>query len=97
MTLFSFNGDLKLDDASARALSPVAHPPLVDAPLLMAVGAAETSEFIRQTRLLWDLWPKQRPAGATAPLLVDGKNHFSVIADYADADSVLTRATLALF
>jgi arylformamidase len=97
MTLFSFNGDLKLDDASARALSPVAHPPLVDAPLLMAVGAAETSEFIRQARLLWDLWAAQRPAGATAPLLVEGKNHFSVIAEYAAADSVLTRATLALF
>lgn len=97
MTLFSYNSDLKLDDASAHALSPVAYPPLVDAPLLMAVGAAETSEFIRQTRLLWDLWPRQRPPGATAPMLVEGKNHFSVIAEYADADSVLTRGTLALF
>lgn len=97
MTLFSFNSDIGLDDASARELSPLAHPPLVTAPLAMAVGAAETSEFIRQTHRLWDAWPAQRPAGVSGPLLVDGRNHFGVISDYADAGSALTRATLALF
>jgi hypothetical protein len=30
-------------------------------------------------------------------LIVAGKHHFSVVADYADPDSELTRATLALF
>jgi hypothetical protein len=30
-------------------------------------------------------------------MLVPDRNHFSVIADYADAQSALTRATLALF
>jgi arylformamidase len=97
MTLFSYNVDLKLDDAEARRLSPVAHAPLVGAPLLCAAGANETSEFVRQTRILWDAWPAQRPRGASAPLLVAGKDHFSVVAEYGDAASELTRSTVSLF
>jgi arylformamidase len=97
MPLFSFNSDLRLDEAGARALSPVFCPLTMVAPLLMAVGGAETAEFQRQTRLLWEAWPAHRPAGAAAPLVAAGKNHFSVVADYADPDSELTRATLALF
>jgi arylformamidase len=97
MTQFSYNDDLKLDDRSARELSPISHPPKAGLPLLMAVGGAETNEFIRQTRLLWDAWPDQRPAGLATPLVIEGKNHFSVIAEYASADSALTQATLALF
>jgi arylformamidase len=64
---------------------------------LLAVGADETSEFIRQTRILWDAWPASRPPGARAPLIIPGRHHFSVVVDYADPDSELTRATLALF
>jgi arylformamidase len=64
--------------------------------VLIAVGGAETSEFIRQSQLLWDAWPDNGcPAGG--PLILAGKHHFSVVADYADPESELTRATLALF
>jgi arylformamidase len=94
---FSFNADFRLDDAEAARLSPVRYLPRSRAPLLMAVGADETSEFIRQTRILWDAWPANRPAGAMAPLIVPGRHHFSVVADYAEPESELTRATLALF
>ncbi len=94
---FSFNADFKLDDAEAIRLSPAHLEPRSRAPLLLAVGANETSEFIRQTRLMWDAWPANRPPGARAPLIVPDRNHFSVIADYADPDSELTRATLAWF
>jgi undecaprenyl-phosphate 4-deoxy-4-formamido-L-arabinose transferase len=52
------------------------------APLVVAVGGAETSEFIRQSRLLWDAWPAQRPVGMAAPLVVAGHHHFGVIAEY---------------
>jgi arylformamidase len=93
----SFNSDLDLDEASARELSPALLPVTVVTPLLMAVGGAETTEFIRQTRLLWELWPAHRPPGASAPLVAAGKHHFSVVADYADPASELARATLALF
>jgi arylformamidase len=97
MPLFSFNSDLKLDEHRARELSPVLCPVTVVAPLLMAVGGAETAEFLRQTRLLWEMWPAHRLAAASAPLVAAGKHHFSVVADYADPHSELTRATLALF
>jgi arylformamidase len=97
LVLFSYNVDLKLDDGEAARLSPVRCSPLTNAPLLLAVGAGETSEFLRQTRLLWDAWPARRPAGATAPLFVPARHHFSVVADYGDAGSELTQKTLALF
>ena len=97
MVLFSYNVDLKLDDAEAVRLSPVHLAPRTTAPLLLAVGADETPEFLRQTRLLWDAWPSCRPVGATTPLFIPARHHFSVVADYADPGSELTRQTLALF
>jgi len=97
MVLFSFNSDFGLTDAEAARLSPVRMTPQSRAPLLLAVGADETSEFVRQTRILWDAWPRNRPAGASGPMLIPGRNHFSVVVDFADARSELTRATLALF
>ncbi len=97
LPLFSFNGDIRLSDDEARRMSPLGYTPTVAAPLLAAVGAGETSEFVRQTRLLWDAWPAQRPPGAAGPLIIPGKHHFSVVSDYADASSALTRATLTLF
>jgi arylformamidase len=97
LVLFSFNTDLKLDDAEAARMSPLLLPPLSDAPLLLAVGGDETTEFLRQTRLLWDAWPANRPAGTVAPLIVPARHHFSVVVDYADPASELTRRTLALF
>jgi arylformamidase len=97
MVLFSYNADLKLDAAEAARLSPVNFAPRSRAPLLVAVGAQETGEFLRQSRLLWDRWPANRPAGTTEPLFVPARNHFSVVADYADPASALTRRTLALF
>ena len=45
----------------------------------------------------WDAWPANRPPGARAPLIIPGRHHFSVVVDYAEAESELTQATLALF
>jgi arylformamidase len=94
---FSFNTDFRLDDAEAARMSPVRLPARVDLPLLMAVGADETGEFVRQTQLLWDAWPRNRRPAAGAPLIIPGRNHFSVVVDHADPASDLTKATLALF
>ena len=96
LVLSSMNSDLRLTSAEAARVSPVNHASLSQAPLLIAVGGAETSEFIRQSQLLWDAWPDNgRPAAG--PLILAGQHHFSVVLDYADADSELTTATLALF
>jgi len=97
MVQFSYNVDLKLDEAEAARLSPTHLAPRSRAPLLIAAGADETSEFLRQSQLLWDRWPANQPAGMSGPLFVPARNHFSVVADYADASTELTRRTLALF
>ena len=97
MVQFSYNIDLRLDEREAARLSPIDLAPRSPAPLVLAVGADETSEFIRQTRILWDAWPANRPAGARGPLMIRGRNHFDVVVDFEEAGSELTRATLALF
>jgi arylformamidase len=94
---FSHNVDFRLDVAEARRMSPVCAQPLTDAPLLLAVGADETSEFVRQTDVLWDAWPRNHPRHVAGPMHIAGRQHYSVVLDYTDAASALTRATLALF
>jgi len=97
MVQYSFNTDFKLDEPEARRLSPSHLVSRSRTPLVLAVGADETSEFVRQTQILWDAWPANRCAGASAPMLIPDRNHFNVVVDFADPDSVLTQATLALF
>ncbi|CAG1008474.1 arylformamidase [Burkholderiales bacterium] len=94
---FSYNVDLRLDDVEAARLSPALLEPRCDAPLAIAVGGAETGEFLRQARLMWDAWPRNRPAGMRGPLVVPGKHHFDVVVEHADPGSAVTQATLALF
>jgi arylformamidase len=97
LVLSSYNVDLRLDEAEAKRVSPVNAQPTVDVPLLLAVGADETSEFLRQTRLLWDAWPRNRPAGMREALAIAHRHHFNVVLDYTDPASALTQATVALF
>ncbi len=97
MLHFSYRADFGLDAAGADALSPVRCAPQSAAPLVLAVGADETSEFLRQADLMWDAWPANRPAGMAGPLRIAGRHHFSAVMDFAAPDAALTRATLALF
>ncbi len=96
MVLSTLNADLKLDVAEARRLSPLHLAPTTNAPIVAACGADETSEFRRQTQMLWDMWPQHRPASMRGPMFVPARDHFSVVADYRDPESALTRLTLAL-
>ena len=97
LVLSTMNADLCLDAAEARHVSPIQHEPTTDVPLLVAVGRDETSEFARQSQLIFDAWPRNRPPGMTAPLDIPDRHHFSVVLDHADADSALTGAVLGLF
>ncbi|HKW81332.1 MAG TPA: alpha/beta hydrolase [Casimicrobiaceae bacterium] len=92
----SFNADLKLDRGKARALSPIHCQTVVRAPLLLAVGSGETSEFGRQSWLMWERWPDCRPPDAHGPLFIADRHHYSVLSDLGRADSALTRAMLAV-
>lgn len=76
--------DLRLDDDSARRLSPV-HLAAPDSPLYAVVGGAESEEFRRQTRLIQEAWGPQ-----AVPLVqeVPGYNHFDVLYDLVAPDGI---------
>ena len=93
----SFNADLKLDRSRARAVSPIHLRPRRSVPMLFAAGADETSEFIRQSWLLWERWPECHSHGRHGPLFVPERHHFSVVSDLGDPGSALVRQTLAMF
>jgi arylformamidase len=91
--LFSSNADLKLDADSARALDLYDREPTVAAPLVVAVGGAESGEFLRQSRLLADRWKPQMRSLLELPAL----DHFTVMDAMAERGQPLYEATLGLF
>jgi arylformamidase len=97
LVLFTHNADLRLDDAEAARVSPVNYAPRVDAPLVVAVGADETPEFVRQSHMLWQAWPGTHPASMRDILAIPRRHHFNVVLDYTDRESALAKATIALF
>jgi len=92
----SFNSDLRLDTPRSRALSPIHLVPKVHAPLLLAAGARETAEFIRQSWLLWERWPECHPHGRKGPLLVPDTHHYGILSELADPSSELVSQLLGL-
>jgi len=85
------NAALRLDAETARRMSPQFHLPSADAmPLLVAVGAAELPEFVRQQR---DYHAALRSAGArSAAIELPGLHHFSVADALADPQHALHKA-----
>jgi arylformamidase len=79
------NGDLRLDEESALKLSPAYLPPATRAPLALAVGGLESSEFKRQNALLAQRW-KTVLAGSIA---MPGTDHFTVVDGLADPSNAL--------
>jgi arylformamidase len=82
-------GDLRLDEASALKLSPAFLPPATRAPLALAVGGLESSEFKRQNALLAQRWKSVLARDVPMP----GRDHFTVIDGLADRANPLLAAT----
>jgi len=82
------NGDLRLDEDSAFRVSPAFLPPATRAPLYLAVGALESSEFKRQNALLAQRW---RPV-LGGDVALPGRDHFTVIDGLADPGNALFAA-----
>ena len=62
--------------------------------LVAAVGGDESSEFLRQSRVIAEAWAK---AGLeTECLVVPGTNHFSVVDELAKPGSALFGAVVRL-
>jgi arylformamidase len=85
------NAALQLDTETARRLSPQHHLPRRDAmPLLLAVGAAELPEFVRQQS---DYAAALKSAGLSSTAMeLPGLHHFSVVDALGDAKHELHRA-----
>lgn len=79
--------DLRLDDATARQVSPLFWPPPKGRVFDAVVGGAESSEFLRQSQVIAEAWGK---AGAqTRCEVVAGANHFTVIDALADPQNAM--------
>ncbi|HET7885812.1 MAG TPA: alpha/beta hydrolase, partial [Bradyrhizobium sp.] len=84
----SINKALGLDQASARAASPLLWQPPSHGCLDAVVGEAESAEYHRQSRTIVDVWGE---AGvATRYGAVPAANHFTAIAPLADPASAMT-------
>ena len=95
----SLNLALRLDAREAAALSPVHWPvPNGSTPggtvLDCVVGAAESSEFLRQSREMADLWGGK--GVETRFEALPGLNHFTVLDPLADPHSALVRRIVEL-
>jgi arylformamidase len=82
-------GDLRLDEATALRLSPAFLPPATRAPLALAVGGLESSEFKRQNALLAQRWKAVLARDVPMP----GRDHFTIVDGLADRANPLFAAT----
>ena len=84
----SINRALALDDAAAKAASPLFWKPPALGSIDAVVGGAESAEYFRQSWIIVDAWSK---AGCAARFgAIADANHFTAIAPLADAGSPMT-------
>lgn len=90
------NDKLRLDEAEARAMSPLVWEPAPDLGLVLdaVVGGEESAEYHRQSRAIVDAWGAK---GVTTRYEErPGRNHFDVIAPLADPGSDMVARLVAL-
>lgn len=92
----SINKALGLDNATAKAASPLCWKAPAQGSLDAVVGEAESAEYHRQSRTMTEAWA--RAGLPTCYGAVAGANHFTAIAPLADpaSDMVLRLKQLAL-
>jgi arylformamidase len=90
----TMNHDLRLDAEEARRVSPLLWPAPAGRTFDAVVGALESSEFLRQSRIIAETWGK---AGvATRYEAVAHTNHFTVLDALTDAESAMVSRLAAL-
>jgi arylformamidase len=91
----ALNAGIRMDAAEAEAQSPMTqHPPVTDAPQMVAVGGAETAEFHRQARMYVEAYAT--PARPIDLYIVPDVDHFDELDVLADPESPFFRKTLAM-
>jgi arylformamidase len=81
----SMNQDLRLDAKSAREVSPLFWTIPPGRTLDAAVGSLESSEFLRQSRIIADGWGMQK--ALTDYVEIAGANHFTIVDALSDPNS----------
>ena len=77
--------DLRLDEGNARSASPLFWPPPQGRAFDAVVGALESSEFLRQSRIIAEVW--QKAGVRTRYEEIAGTNHFTVLDGLRDPQS----------
>jgi arylformamidase len=90
----SQNADLRLDEKSANAVSPLTWKLPPQRSLDAVVGGEESSEFLRQSKIIADDWAKK--GAVTRYEAVPGANHFTVVDPLADPNSKMTERVTRL-
>jgi arylformamidase len=90
----SMNSDLRLDDTEVARVSPLKWPVARGRVFDAVVGGVESSEFLRQSRIVADDW-RQRGV-ETRYEDIPGANHFTVLDPLSDPNSVMTARVAAL-
>jgi len=90
----SQNADLKLDAAEARRLSPLFWNVPAGRTLDAVVGALESSEFLRQSKIIAETWGAR--GVATRYEEIAGANHFTAVDLLREPDSAMTRRVVEL-
>ena len=89
----TLQADLQLTPQAVARLSPAFFPRPKGAKLFATVGLDESDEFLRQNRLIRDVWgPTAVPVCETVP----GANHFTVLNRLADPAGRLHELALRL-
>lgn len=84
------NEKLDLDAATARRNSPVNNLPRASGSLRLAVGGAESEEYLRQQSDYHTVWTAAGLPGDA--LILEKRNHFSIVDRLDDPDDAMFRA-----
>lgn len=80
---------LGLDASTVQSLSPILTQPPEGASLRIAVGATETTEFLRQSAAMGKAWARAGASTVTAE--IPERQHLTVIEGFAEPDGHLAR------
>jgi arylformamidase len=90
----AMNVDLRLDENEVARISPMYWPVTRGRVFDAVVGGAESSEFLRQSKIITEGW-RQRGV-ETRYEEMPGANHFTVLDPLADPNSAMTARVAAL-
>jgi arylformamidase len=94
LTQVSQNADLRLTDKSAHDASPLYWKVPAGRSLDAVVGGIESSEFLRQSRIIAEAW--RQGLAQTRYEEIAGANHFTVLDPLSDPNSAMTKRAVDL-